>query len=44
MFFAGCALLALLGLCAIALDDVPTISGTVALLLTAAAIVAALFH
>ncbi|MFF2187262.1 hypothetical protein [Streptomyces sp. NPDC058155] len=43
-FFAASALLALLGLCALALSDVPRISGTVALILTAAALVAALFH
>ncbi|MFE9296292.1 hypothetical protein [Streptomyces niveus] len=43
-FFAAAALLALLGLCALALSDVPRISGTVALILTAAAFVAALFH
>ncbi|SBV00585.1 hypothetical protein YW5DRAFT_01913 [Streptomyces sp. Ncost-T6T-1] len=43
-FFAVAALVALAGLCAIALNDVPRISGTVALILTAAAFVAALFH
>ncbi|WP_405677298.1 hypothetical protein OG292_22470 [Streptomyces sp. NBC_01511] len=43
-FFAASALLALLGLALLALRDVPRISGTVALILTAAAFVAALFH
>lgn len=37
-FFATAALLALLGLCAVALHDVPRISGTVALVLTLAAL------
>ncbi|WP_178855097.1 hypothetical protein [Streptomyces acidiscabies] len=37
-FFAGTALLALFGLCAIALHDVPRITGTVALVLTIAAL------
>ncbi|MBZ3918185.1 hypothetical protein [Streptomyces acidiscabies] len=37
-YFAGTALLALFGLCAIALHDVPRISGTVALILTLAAL------
>lgn len=37
-FFAGSALVALLGLCAVALHDVPKISGTVALALTLAAL------
>jgi len=36
--FAGSALVALLGLCAVALHDVPKISGTVALVLTLAAL------
>lgn len=40
-FFAMCALLALLGLCAIALRDVPRITGTVAFILTCAALAAA---
>lgn len=35
-FFAGSALLALFGLCAVALHDVPRITGTVALILTLA--------
>jgi hypothetical protein len=34
--FAGSALLALFGLCAVALHDVPRITGTVALILTLA--------
>jgi hypothetical protein len=38
VFFAGMTLLALLGLCAVALHDVPAISGTVALILTIAAL------
>lgn len=42
MFLAGCfataVLLALLGLCAAALHDVPKITGTVALILTIAAL------
>ncbi|MFF9324024.1 hypothetical protein ACF1AY_04825 [Streptomyces sp. NPDC014776] len=38
MFFAGSALLALLGLCAVALHDVPRITGTVAFILTLAAL------
>ncbi|MEU1117822.1 MULTISPECIES: hypothetical protein [unclassified Streptomyces] len=37
-FFATAALLALFGLCAVALHDVPRISGTVALVLTFAAL------
>jgi hypothetical protein len=37
-FFAAAALLALLGLVAVALPDVPKISGTVALVLTLAAL------
>lgn len=37
-FFAGSVLVALLGLCAVALHDVPKISGTVALVLTLAAL------
>jgi hypothetical protein len=37
-FFAAAALLALLGLCAVALSDVPKISGSVALVLTLAAL------
>ncbi|MCX4557946.1 hypothetical protein OHA02_17260 [Streptomyces phaeochromogenes] len=37
-FFAGSALLALFGLCALALHDVPKISGTVALIITMAAL------
>lgn len=38
VFFAGTALLALLGLCAVALHDVPRITGTVALILTLASL------
>ncbi|MEU0671586.1 hypothetical protein ABZ330_01600 [Streptomyces sp. NPDC006172] len=41
-FFAGSALLALLGLCAVALHDVPRITGTVAFIVTLAALGAAL--
>jgi len=41
-FFASSALLGLLGLCAMALRDVPKISGTVAVILTLAALGAAL--
>lgn len=37
-FFAAAALLALFGLCAVALHDVPRISGTVALIVTMAAL------
>ncbi|MFJ8023348.1 hypothetical protein [Streptomyces sp. NPDC096311] len=37
-FFAMAALLALLGLCAIALHDVPRITGTVAFIVTLAAL------
>ncbi|MFD9255978.1 hypothetical protein [Streptomyces bottropensis] len=37
-FFAAAALLALFGLCAVALHDVPKISGTVALIITMAAL------
>jgi hypothetical protein len=37
-FFSAAALLALLGLCAVALPDVPKISGSVALVLTLAAL------
>lgn len=37
-FFAAAALLALFGLCAVALHDVPKISGTVALVVTVAAL------
>lgn len=36
--FATAALLALFGLCAVALHDVPKISGTVALIVTMAAL------
>jgi hypothetical protein len=43
-FFATAALLALLGLCAIALPDLPKISGTVALVLTLAALGVAVLH
>lgn len=41
-FFAGSALLALLGLCAVALHDVPRITGTVAFILTLAALAVAI--
>ncbi|MFF3346092.1 hypothetical protein [Streptomyces sp. NPDC002779] len=37
-YFAGSALLALLGLCALALHAVPRITGTVAFILTLAAL------
>ncbi|MDX2639930.1 hypothetical protein [Streptomyces stelliscabiei] len=40
-FFGLSALLALFGLCAVALHDVPRISGTVALIITLAALGAA---
>ncbi|MFF3452873.1 hypothetical protein ACFYXH_00845 [Streptomyces sp. NPDC002730] len=43
-FFAGSALLALFGLCAVALHDVPRITGTVALILTLAALGVAILH
>lgn len=43
-FFAGTALIALLGLCAVALHDVPRITGTVALILTLAALGAAVLR
>jgi hypothetical protein len=42
--FAGAALLALFGLCAVALHDVPRISGTVALICTLAALGAAVLR
>ncbi|GHH83801.1 MULTISPECIES: hypothetical protein [Streptomyces] len=38
LFFGLSALLALFGLCAVALHDVPKISGTVALIITMAAL------
>jgi hypothetical protein len=38
VFFGLAALLALFGLCAVALRDVPRISGTVALIVTMAAL------
>lgn len=38
VFFAGSALLALFGLCAVALHDVPRITGTVALIVSFAAL------
>ncbi|NJP73539.1 hypothetical protein [Streptomyces sp. C1-2] len=38
VFFAGFALLALLGLCAVALHDVPRTLGTVAFICTLAAL------
>ncbi|WP_203691373.1 hypothetical protein [Streptomyces sp. SID12488] len=42
--FAAAALLALFGLCAIALHDVPKISGTVALIITLAALGVAVYR
>lgn len=42
LFFAGSALVALYGLCAVALHDVPRITGTVALILTLAALAVAI--
>ncbi|MFE7898033.1 hypothetical protein ACFU3E_11055 [Streptomyces sp. NPDC057424] len=44
VLFAGSALVALLGLCAVALHDVPKISGTVALILTLAALGVAMYR
>lgn len=44
LFFASAALLALLGLCALALPDVPPTLGTVALVLTIAALGLAILH
>ncbi|MGW7196007.1 hypothetical protein [Streptomyces chryseus] len=44
VFFAAAALLALAGLCAVALSDVPPITGTVALILTLAALGVAILH
>jgi hypothetical protein len=41
-FFAGSALVALLGLCAVALHDVPKITGSVAFIVTLAALGVAL--
>ncbi|MEU0343159.1 hypothetical protein ABZ092_30475 [Streptomyces bobili] len=41
-FFAGSALVALAGLCAVVLPDVPRITGTVAFMLTLAALAVAL--
>ncbi|MFD7990752.1 hypothetical protein [Streptomyces mexicanus] len=43
-FFAGSALAALYGLCAVALHDVPRITGTVALILTLATLGVAVLH
>lgn len=43
-FFATAALLALFGLCAVALHDVPKISGTVALIVTLAALGVAMYR
>lgn len=43
-FFAVAALLALLGLCAVALSDVPRITGSVALIITLAALAVAILH
>lgn len=44
LFFAGSALVALFGLCAVALHDVPRITGTVALIVTLAALGVAILH
>lgn len=44
LFFASAALLALLCLCALALPDIPRITGTVALVLTIAALGLAILH
>ncbi|MGW6598485.1 hypothetical protein [Streptomyces sp. NPDC055036] len=38
VFFAGSVVFALFGLCAVALHDVPRITGTVALIVTIAAL------
>jgi hypothetical protein len=43
-FFAGTALVAFFGLCAVALHDVPRITGTVALTLALAALGVAILH
>ncbi|MFF7183275.1 hypothetical protein [Streptomyces sp. NPDC008121] len=43
-FFAGVALLALTGLCALAADEVPRLLGTLTLVLTLAALAAAIPH
>ncbi|MFF2405740.1 hypothetical protein [Streptomyces sp. NPDC058092] len=43
-FFVGTTLLALAGLCAVALSDIPRTLGTVALIVTIAALGAALLH
>ncbi|MET9517019.1 hypothetical protein [Streptomyces sp. NPDC002994] len=43
-FFVGSMLLALLGLAAVALSDVPRITGTVALIVTLAALGVAILH
>lgn len=43
-YFAGSAALALVGLCVVALHDVPRITGTVALITTLAALAVALLH
>lgn len=42
--FAAAALLALFGLCAVALHDVPKITGTVALIVTLAALGVAMYR
>lgn len=44
LFFACAALLSLLGLAAVAAPDVPRITGTVALILTLAALGVAILH
>ena len=43
-FFPVAALVALAGLCALALPDVPRITGTVAFIVTCAALAAALYR
>jgi hypothetical protein len=44
LFFAGSALVALLGLCAVALHDVPKITGSVAFIVTLAALGVAMYR
>ncbi|MFJ8992643.1 hypothetical protein ACIRQH_19880 [Streptomyces sp. NPDC102279] len=44
VFFAACALLALAGLALVAPSDVPRITGSVALILTFAALGVAMYH
>lgn len=43
-FFAGAALIALTGLCALVADEVPRLLGTLTLVLTLAALAAAIPH